>query len=156
MEKKTQVNAEEGKQELLIIREFDLPVDLLFRAHAEPDIFEQWMGTKVLKFEGKKHGSWQFETSDPNGNVVFRANGVFHEFEPNRKITRTFEMENTPFEAQLEFLEFESLTAQTSKLSMHIVFRSLALRDQMLQLPFAQGLNMAHNKLQKIVIQINT
>lgn len=151
MEKKTQVNAEEGKQELLITREFDLPVDLLFRAHADPEIFGQWMGTKVLKFESKKHGSWQFETTDPNGHVVFRANGVFHEFEPNRKITRTFEMEDTPFDVQLEFLEFESLTAQTSKLSMHIVYRSIALRDQMLQLPFAQGLNMAHNRLQKIV-----
>ena len=31
-------------------------------------------------------------------------------FSPNQKITRTFEMENTPFLIQLEFLEFEKLT----------------------------------------------
>jgi len=36
--------------------EFDLPLDLLFKAYAEPEIFEQWMGTKVLKLESKKHG----------------------------------------------------------------------------------------------------
>ena len=60
-------------------------------------------------------------------------------------------MENTPFGVQLEFLEFEKLTDETSKLNMHIVYRSVALRDQMLQLPFAQGLNMAHNRLQLIV-----
>ncbi|MDN3654263.1 SRPBCC domain-containing protein [Ferruginibacter paludis] len=151
MERKTKIHAEDGKPDLLITREFDLPLDLLFKAHAEPELVEQWMGTKVLKLETKKHGGWQFETSDPKGNVVFRANGVIHEFVPNRKIIRTFEMENTPFDVQLEFLEFEQLTDDTSKLTMQIVYKSVALRDEMLKLPFAYGLNMAHNRLQDFV-----
>lgn len=151
MERKTKINAEDGKQELVITREFDLPLELLFKAYVEPEIVEQWMGTKVLKLESKKHGSWQFETSDAQGNVVFRANGVIHEFVPNQKITRTFEMENTPFPIQLEFFDFEKLTDDTSKLSMHIIYRSVAFRDQILQMPFAQGINMAHNRLQDIV-----
>ncbi len=154
MERKTKINAEDGKQELLITREFDLPLELLFKAYVEPDIVEQWMGTKVLKLENKKHGSWQFETTDAKGNVVFQANGVIHEFSPNRKIIRTFEMENTPFPVQLEFLEFEKLTDDTSRLNMHIVYRSVADRDQMLQLPFAEGINMAHNRLQDIVSKL--
>ncbi|HEX8735906.1 MAG TPA: SRPBCC domain-containing protein [Pyrinomonadaceae bacterium] len=150
MQRKTKINAEDGKQELVITREFDLPLELLFKAYVEPEIVEQWMGTKVLKLENKKHGSWQFETSDPQGNK-YGLNGVIHEFSPNRKITRTFEMENTPFGVQLEFLEFEKLTDDTSKLSMHIVYKSVAHRDRMLQLPFARGINMAHNRLQDIV-----
>jgi uncharacterized protein YndB with AHSA1/START domain len=154
MEPKTKINAEDGKQELVITRKFDLPLELLFKAYVEPDIVEQWMGTKVLKLENKKHGGWQLETTDAQGKVVFRANGVIHEFVPNRKITRTFEMENAPFDVQLEFLEFEKLTDDTSKLNMHIVYRSVALRDQMLQLPFAQGINMAHNRLQDIVSKL--
>ncbi len=151
MERKTKINAEDNKQELVITREFDLPLELLFKAYAESDIVEQWMGTKVLKLENKKHGSYQFETRDPQGNVVFRSNGTIHEFITNQKITRTFEMENTPFPIQLEFLEFEKLTDNTSKLTMHIVYKSVAHRDQILQLPFAQGINMAHNRLQDIV-----
>jgi uncharacterized protein YndB with AHSA1/START domain len=154
MEQKTKINAEDGKQELVITREFDLPLELLFKAYVEPEIVEQWMGTKVLKLENKKHGGYQFETTDAKGNVVFQANGVIHEFSPNQKITRTFEMGNTPFGIQLEFLEFEQLTDDTSKLNMHIVYRSVALRDQMLQLPFAQGINIAHNRLQDIVRQL--
>ena len=154
MEQKTKINAEDGKQELVITREFDLPLELLFKAYVEPDIVEQWMGTKVLKLESKKHGSYQFETTDAQGNVVFRANGVIHEFSPNRKITRTFEMENTPFGVQLEFLEFEKLTDDTSKLNMHVIYESVAHRDQVLKLPFAQGINMAHNRLQDIVSKL--
>jgi uncharacterized protein YndB with AHSA1/START domain len=153
MEQKTKIQAEDGKQELVITREFDLPLELLFKAYVEPEIVEQWMGTKVLKLENKKHGSYQFETTDPRGNK-HGFNGVIHEFSPNQKITRTFEMENTPFNVQLEFLEFEKLTDDTSKLKMHVVYRSVAQRDQVLQLPFVQGINMAHNRLQDIVSKL--
>lgn len=151
MERKTKVNAEDGKPDLVITREFDLPVELVFQAYTDPDIVAQWMGTKVLKLESRKHGSYVFETSDPKGNIAFQANGVIHEFVPNQKITRTFEMENAPFSVQLEFLEFEPLTEDTSKLTIHTVFRSVAHRDQLLQLPFAYGINMAHDRLQDIV-----
>ncbi len=154
MEQKTKIHAEDGKQELVITREFDLPLELLFKAHVEPDIVEQVMGTKVLKLENKKHGSYQLETRDAQGNVLFKANGVIHEFSPNRKITRTFEMENTPFGVQLEFYEFEKLTDDTSKLNMHVIYESVAQRDQVLQLPFAQGINMAHNRMQDIASKL--
>jgi uncharacterized protein YndB with AHSA1/START domain len=153
MEQKTKVNAEDGKQEIVITREFDLPVELLFKAYEEPQLFEQWMGTKVLKMENIKHGSYAFETSR-DGNVVFRANGTIHEFIPNQRITRTFEMENTTFPVQLEYLEFEKITDSVSKLTMHIVFKSIEFRNQLMQMPFVQGISMAHNRLQEIAGQL--
>jgi len=154
MELKTKVNAEGGRHDLVITREFDLPVELLFKAYAEAEFVEQWMGTKVLKLESKKHGGYQFETSDPKGNVAFIASGVIHEFSPDSKITRTFEMENAPFGVQLEVYEFEPLTDDTSRLNMHVIYESVAQRDQLLQLPFKQGLNMAHNRIQDILSKL--
>jgi uncharacterized protein YndB with AHSA1/START domain len=104
-----------------------------YQSPSKPPV--QFLGSTI----GNKHG----------------FNGVIHEFSPNRKITRTFEMENTPFGVQLEFLEFEQLTGETSKLIMHVVYRSVAHRDQLLQLPFAQGINMAYNRLEEIVSKSN-
>ncbi|RFM33003.1 SRPBCC family protein [Chitinophaga silvisoli] len=156
MELKTKIHAEDGKQELTITREFELPVELLFKAYEDADIVAQWMSTTVVKLENKKYGSWQFDTSDDKGNIVFSASGVYHEFVPNKKITRTFEMGNAPFDVQLEFLEFEALDEDRSKLTMQIVYRSGALRDQMLKLPFKQGLNMAHNRLEALVKKLNS
>jgi uncharacterized protein YndB with AHSA1/START domain len=159
MEQKTKINAEEGKQDLVITREFELPVELLFKAYAEPEIIEQVMTNpyttaKLLKFEGKNHGSYRLESSDAQGKVVFRANGTIHEFNPNKKITRTFEMENTPFGVQLEVYEFEPLTDETSRLNMHVIYETAAQRDQVLKLPFAQGLNMAHNRTEEIMSKL--
>ena len=153
MERKTKIDAEDGKQELTIAREFDLPVELLFKAFIEPEIVEQWMGTKVLKLESKKHGGYRFETTDPKGNI-HGFSGVIHELVPNQKITRTFEMENTPFGVQLEFYDFEQAEG-TSKLNMHVIYESVALRDEMLKLPFAQGINFAHNRLQDVVSKLS-
>ena len=151
MERKTIVNAETGKQEITITREFDLPVELLFKAHEDPEIVEQWMGSKPVKFETRKHGGYRLEKKDADGNMLFAANGVFHDFVPNQKITRTFEMDNSPFGVQLEFLEFEKLTDDTSRLTMHSLFRTVEQRDQLLKMPFTQGINFAHNRLQEIL-----
>jgi uncharacterized protein YndB with AHSA1/START domain len=150
MEQQTKVLAEDNKQEITVIREFNLPVELLFKAYIEPEIVEQWMGTKVLKLDSAPHGSYRFETTDPKGNKHLFS-GTIHTCEPHQKIIRTFEMEGTPFPVQLEFLTFESLSDETSKLTMHMVYKSVADRDNMLKLPFAQGINMAHNRLQEIV-----
>lgn len=151
MEQKTKILVEDGKQEMVITREFELPLELLFRAHAEGDIVEQWMGTKVLQLDSKRHGGYQFETKDAQGNVIFSAHGVIHEFIPNRKITRTFEMPNAPFGVQLEVYEFEALNNENSKLKMHVVYESVAQRDQVVKLGMVQGINWAHNQLQEIV-----
>ncbi|MBS1585700.1 MAG: SRPBCC domain-containing protein [Bacteroidetes bacterium] len=156
MEPKTKVNAENGRQDLTITREFDLPVELLFKAYAEPEIIEQWMSnpystTKLMKFEGKDHGSYRMETTGPQGNVAFRANGVIHRFTENKKIIRTFEMEGTPYGVQLEVYEFEPLGEDSSRLNMHVIYESGTQRDEVLKLPFAQGINMAHNRIEEIL-----
>lgn len=149
MEQKTQIHAEDGKQEIIITRTFELPLALLFRAYEEAEIVEQWMGTKVLKLENRRHGGYQFETTDPVGNKHLFS-GAIHEFLPYKRIVRTFEMEGTTFPVQLEFLEFESLTEATSKLTMHVIYKSVTDRDNILKLPFAFGINMAHNRLQEV------
>ena len=156
MEQKTKVHAEDGRHDITITREFDLPVELLFTAHTDAEIFEQWMSheygtTKVLKLEAKKHGSWGFQNSDMGGNVLVSAGGVFHDFVPNEKITRTFEMTDSPFGVQLEFREFEKLGDDRSRLVMHSVFRTVEMRDDLLRRPFAMGLSMAHDRLQEVL-----
>jgi uncharacterized protein YndB with AHSA1/START domain len=153
MEQKTNVIAEDGKQEIHITREFDLPVELLFKAYTEPELIEQWMGTKVIKFDFDKHISYQFSTVDPKGNKI-GFNGTIHDFTTNQNIIRTFEMENMPFGVQLEIYEFEKLTESTSKLKQQVIYQSIDHRDQNLKLPFKQGINWAHNKLEEILIKL--
>ncbi|NDC43360.1 MAG: ATPase, partial [Chitinophagia bacterium] len=151
----TKVHAAPQRQELDITREFALPLHLLYRAFTDAHIVAQWMGTTVIKLDNHSHGGYEFVTTDPKGNRhVFT--GALHELVPNQRIVRTFEMVNTPFGAQLEFLEFEALSDATSRLNMHVVYRTAAVRDQILQLPFVQGINWAHERLENICTPLIT
>ena len=63
MERKTKVNAGDGQQDIVITREFNLPLELLFKAHADAELIEKWMSheygtTKFVKLESRKHGGW--------------------------------------------------------------------------------------------------
>ncbi len=149
-EQKTRIFAESDRQEILITREFDLPVELVFKAYEDAELLAQWMGTRVLSLESRKLGSYRFETTDPRGNI-HHFSGTIHELEPNRRITRTFGMENSPFPVQLEYLVFEGAGPEKSVLTIHTVYKSVADRDNMLKLPFARGLNMAHNRIQEMM-----
>lgn len=158
MQLKTNVQAEDGGNHIAITRVFDLPVELLFLAHEDPEIFAQWMSNpyakaRVIKYEARKHGGFQLESVNSDGQIVFSSNGVFHDFVRNEKITRTFEMENTPFPPQLEFLTFEKLDSNTSKLTAFIVFKSIEHRNELLKMPFAQGISMAHDRLQDVMTE---
>ena len=153
----TKVIAEEGKQELFMVREFDLPVQLLFSAFTEPELLVQWMGNKhtpmrVEKLENKPHGSWRFVHTDKTGNQ-FCFNGVIHAFEAPQRIIRTFEIENmgSVGNVQLEFMTFEALSDSTSKLTVQTIYKSNPERDAMLKFGMEKGANMAHNKLQEVM-----
>ncbi len=150
MEQKTKIHAEDGRQDLTITRDFELPLELLFRAYAEAELVEQWMGTRVLKLENKKHGSYHFETTDPKGNK-YNFHGAIHEFTTNKIIVRTFEFEGMPMGVQLELLRFEKTGEETSRLTIHTIYESVEKREQQLKMPFAFGLNMAHNRLEEIL-----
>ena len=51
-------------------------------------------------------------------------------------------------------MECETLTDDTSKLNMNVMYESVAHRDQVLTIGMAQGINMAHNRIQDIVSKL--
>ena len=155
MDLKTKVTAEEGKHDLLITREFDLPVELLFKAYVDPEIIVQWKTpphatAKILKSAMGKHGSFQMQISDAVGNVMAVTHGVIHDFIPNRKIVRTFQVEGAPMGVQLEVYDFEKITDDTSKLKMHVIYETVAQRDMVYKAPNA-NMDSAFNRLEELL-----
>ena len=102
MSKKNQTTiiAEKGKQELFIIREFNAPRELVFRAFSEPELLLQWMGPdelemKIEKLDNRSGGSYRFVHSDAAGDE-YGFNGAIHEVTAPERMIRTFEFEGLP------------------------------------------------------------
>jgi uncharacterized protein YndB with AHSA1/START domain len=157
MDMQTKLIAEESRQELFLVREFDLPVELLFKAFSDPDLLVEWMSNPhsqmtVEKLENKSHGCWRFVQTDKTGKK-YCFHGVIHEFLAPKRIIRTFEIENLGGNGnvQLEFLTFEEISETSSKLTIQTLYKSNQDRDATIKHGMAKGANMAHNRLQEVL-----
>lgn len=158
---KTMITAEPGKQELFITREFDAPRELVYRAHTEPEIFAQWLGPRDLSidfevFEPVSGGRWRFLNVDQDGNE-YAFHGTFHEVTPTR-IIQTFEFEGLPEtgHVSLETLTLEDLGNGRTKLTTHAVYQTVADRDGMVQAGMESGVTEGYEKLDNILLTLQS
>lgn len=156
MENKTTVTAEPGKQELYIIREFDAPRELLFKAHTDPKIYVQWVGPKDLtmtveKMDAFAGGSYKF-LHERDGHV-YAFHGVYHEVLAPERIIGTFEFDGLPETGHVIMgtTRFEDLGCGRSRLVHQSVFQSVRDRDGMIQSGMERGVNDGYEKLDALL-----
>ena len=154
---KTKVRVEPGKQEMFITREFDAPRELVFKAHTDPKLYVQWIGprryaTTLMKFEPRSGGVWRYVSKDKDGNE-YAFHGSYHEVLAPERLIDTFEFEGLPEKGHvsLETLRLETLPGGRTKLTIQVVFQSIADRDGMLQGGMEEGLNESHDRLDELL-----
>ncbi|MBE0446803.1 MAG: SRPBCC family protein [Actinobacteria bacterium] len=154
---KTTIIAEPEKQEIIIIREFDAPRELVFKAYTDPELYKQWLGPrnltmKIEKFEPRFGGTYRYIHIDENGNE-YAFHGVYHEVRPPELIIDTFEFEGLPEpgHAALETLKLEELPGGRTKTVSHSVFQSVADRDGMIGTDIERGINEGYDRLDELL-----
>jgi uncharacterized protein YndB with AHSA1/START domain len=154
---KTTIVAEPGKQEVLIIREFDAPRELVFKAFMNPTLLTQWWGprthtTEVDKMDVRPGGQWRFINRDEQGNA-YAFHGVYHEILAPERIIDTFEFEGLPETGHvtLETMRLEELPGGRTRFTTQSVFQSVADRDDMLQSGMESGVNDGYNRLDDLL-----
>ncbi len=157
MVNKAKIIVESGKQELFIIREFDAPREIVFKAFTDQEIYAQWIGprgltTNIETFESKNGGSWRYIQKDPQGNE-FAFHGVNHEVLAPERIIGTFEFEGLPETGHviLQTAKFEELPGDRTKLTSQSVFQSVEDRDGMLMSGMEEGVNDSYNRLDELL-----
>lgn len=155
---KTIIKAEPGVQELFIIREFDAPRELVYKAHTDPDLFARWIGPRGLTttldvFEPVSGGRYRFVQKDKDGNE-YGFNGTFHEISLERMI-QTFEFEGLPERGHvsLDCMTLEELPGNRTRITVQSIFRSVSDRDGMIQSGMERGVNEGYERLDEILAQ---
>jgi len=150
----TTVTAEAGTPFIEITRDFAAPVDLLFRAHTEPDLFVQWLGPRrytmtIERFECRDGGVYRYIHRGADG-VEHGFRGVFHGTPSIGGIVQTFEYEGWPGHIALESLSFEPIDGGT-RLHIRAVYQSVEDRDGMIQSGMEDGVNEGYERLDALV-----
>lgn len=156
---KTQIVAETGRQELFIIREFDAPRNLVFKAFSDAEILIQWVGPRELtmryeKFEPFAGGSYRYLQSLPNG-IEFGFHGVCHEHTAPLRIIQTMEFEGLPEKGHvvMETVRFEELANERTRVTVQSVFQSVSDRDGMIKSGMERGVVTSHERLDEWIEQ---
>src|SRR4051812_14863890 len=156
MSNKTVITAEPGTLELFIIREFEAPRELVFRAHTEADLYEKWVGPDDLtmtveKMEAVNGGSYRFVHE--RGGHVYAFHGVYHEVLSPERIIGTFEFDGLPEKGHVIMgtTKFEDLDGGRSRLVHQSVFQSVADRDGMIASGMERGVTQGYNKLDSLL-----
>ena len=150
----TQLIAEPGIPQVKMIREFDAPRELLFRAYTEADLIKQWLGPRRLAVEVEqldvRHGgAWRYIHSDDDGSYAFR--GVFHGT-PSAEdgIVQTWEYEGAPGHVHLEVATFEETDGGT-RLVLNAVYPSVESRDAAMAAGMESGARESLERLDELV-----
>ena len=158
MKNETKIMAEPGKQDVYIIREFDAPREMVFKAHADPKFIKQWLGprNRVMKidyYHSKSGGAYRYTIEDKNGKEIAAFNGAIHEVTVPERIIQTFEFEGLPERGHvtLDCMTFEKLPGNRTKVTTHSVCRSQGDRDAMMASGMESGVNEGYEKLDEIL-----
>lgn len=158
----TKIIADQGKQELFIVREFDAPREIVFRAFSEEDLLTQWaagpndMTIRYEKFQPYAGGSYRFINTIPGSPMEFAFHGVCHEHTAPERIIQTFEFEGLPEKGHvvLETSRFEELPDGRTRLTVQSVFQSVSDRDGMIQSGMERGVVDSYARLDELLEKV--
>jgi uncharacterized protein YndB with AHSA1/START domain len=125
-----------------IIREFDAPVEKVFRAHVDPELFVQWnwpdgYAVRFDLFDCRTGGAYRITMSgdDMEGSV----HGSFHDVIPNELIVQTFTPDGAPDLVILEKHRFEDLGDGRTRLTAMSLVDKFEYRDSFISAGLAEG-----------------
>lgn len=147
---KTEIIAEQGMPRVLVLREFAATLELLFRAHIEPELLTQWLGPRSLRvtveeMEPRDGGRWRIVHWDAAGNG-YGFHGVHHGTPSTDGIVGTYGDEAMPGAAHvyLHTITFEPRGARTL-LRQNTVLQTVADRDVYARTGMEEGVKRLHD-----------
>ena len=146
-----QITVEPNQSLVLITREFDAPLELVVRAHLDPDLVPQWWGPRsvditIERYEVRDGGRWRVVHRDADGEFAFY--GVFHGMPSADGIVQTFQYDGSP--ASLQALTFEEREGRTI-VRTTAAFLSVEARDAMVEAGMASGVTEGYERLDELL-----
>src|SRR5688500_12158825 len=151
--------------QILIVREFDVPKHLVYRAYTEPDLIKQWWSGQrgsvmSAEIDLRVGGTWRYVmTANEGFEVAFH--GTFREIVPNERVVSTEVFEGAPGAGEYPsddggvlttttFTEVDGRTAMTQVVECG----STEVRDAIIESGMESGMQEAMDALEEVAVSL--
>jgi len=154
--KETTYSKDTANKKMKVVREFDAPVDQVWRAWTEPAILDLWWAPKPWKaitqsMDFKTGGRWRYYMQGPDGSRHYCLN-EYESIAPKKMYSGldAFCDENGNINTEMPRMhwkvEFASIEDGT-RVTVEISFPSEADMEKIVEMGFKEGFAMAHKNL---------
>jgi uncharacterized protein YndB with AHSA1/START domain len=148
-----------SEREVTITRVFDAPARLLFEAYSKPEHIMRWFGpvgwpVTLCEMDFRVGGKFRFAMTGPSGRQNTPFGGEYLEIIPDRKIVYDNGFETKGAGRMVVTVSFDELGDGQTRMAIHTVFESIAMRNSHLSRGFEQGTNSGLDQLAELATRL--
>ena len=158
--KETIFTKDAANKKIIVEREFDAPLEVVWRAWTESDLLDQWWAPKPWKAKTKSMdfrdgGTWLYVMEGPEGERHW-CRADFKNIVPQKTYTGddAFCDENGNINPEFPSMHWENEFSETdngTKVRVEITFASEADLEKIIEMGFKEGFAAAHGNLDELL-----
>jgi uncharacterized protein YndB with AHSA1/START domain len=148
----------QGDREIVVVRSFNAPRDLVFDAFSKPELVKRWMlgsegwSMPVCTIDFRVGGKGRYEWKSPDGKHGMALSAEFVEIVRPERIVHKETFDGTPVPVESVITSTFSEVAGRTTLTMVIRYPTPDVRDFMLKSGMEQGMALSYDRLEKIIL----
>ena len=143
-------------REIVMVRKFDAPRQMLFDAFTRPELVPQWLTGRpdhtmpICEIDLRVGGAYRYVWRGPDG-FEMSSQGVFREVTPPERVVATERFEPSWYEGEnVNTTTFEEADGQTI-VTLRIQCGSKEVRDTMMQSGMDRGVAYSYDRLETML-----
>lgn len=152
--------SKETSTKMSVVREFDAPLERVWKAWTEPALLDQWWAPKPWKANTKsmdfrEGGTWLYNMEGPDGQKIY-CRVDYKTIDPQKSFSGgdSFCDENGTVTSDMPSMEWNNRFSRTesgSKVEVEITFASEADMDKIIEMGFKEGFTAALTNLDELL-----
>jgi uncharacterized protein YndB with AHSA1/START domain len=161
--KETAYTRNDANKTITVVREFDAPVELVWKTWSEPELLEQWWAPKPWKagtvsMDFREGGKWLYYMEGPDGSRHY-ARADYKSIVPNKSFAALDAFCDEKGNINTEFPQMNwnltfSQSGSRTKVEILITFPTLADMEKIIEMGFKEGFAAAHGNLDELLAKL--
>ena len=158
--KETIYSQDVANNKIKVVREFDAPIEKVWKAWTDSSILDQWWAPKpwkavTTKMDFREGGTWFYYMLGPDGTKSY-CRADFKKIVPNKMYVGedAFCDENGNINNEFPLMHWDvefSKAGDGTKVEVELTFASKADMDKIIEMGFKEGFSSAHTNLDELL-----